>query len=245
MSSYIEVTFINNVLIMMLSLVLAHYLLLDRMSRRTMLRYTLAVSLLAVLCWNSFSPLLMLGAEILSCVFWFKLHVKVFALAYSLRLLFSLTCYVLYGGSFHLLIYFVPTGTYTILYFWVIAGIAFAASMRKWKYYITQAQYIYETVLWAGQKKFHIYGYLDSGNVLTYNEIPIIFAVSRFYEYFKNENIELVVMNTMNQTSSVRVYPCELQVRGCEKQSAYICFDRQGVIPMHCECLLNLHVLTR
>ena len=245
MSSYIEVTFINNVFIMMLSLVLAHYLLLDRMSRRTMLHYTFGISLLAVLCWSSFSPLLMLGAEILSCIFWFKLHIKVFALAYSLRLLFSLTCYVLYGGSFHLLIYFVPIGTYAILYFWVIAGIALIACLRKWKYYITQAQYIYETELYTKQKKFHIYGYLDSGNVLTYHEIPIIFAVSRFYEYFKNENIELVVMNTMNQTSSIRVYPCELQVRGCEKQPAYICFDRQGIIPMHCECLLNLHVLTR
>lgn len=243
MESYVEITFINNVFIMMTSTLAACYLMVRSLPIKQLILYSAVISFACVSLWSDVSWWLIIILE-LGCVwFIFRDALNIWLTTLALRLMMSLTCWVLYGGSFHLTAYFVPAGAWMILNFWIIMIVLLAAMLLKWKYFLSQSTYVYRSYLYIQNKKRKMNAYLDSGNMLMSDQVPVIFLSGKYYEYLKNENIELIVMNTMNSTSAIRAYACELQVHGYQRHKVYACCDTLVKIPMNCSCLLNIHDL--
>lgn len=244
MESYIEVTGINNILIMFVAQLIACYLQMRPLRLRDMMMYSIVITLGCILLWEDWAWWGMLFLE--SICFWlfYRDKVRVYLLAFILRGLISLSDYVLFGGSFHLLAYFVEVNKSLILVQWFLLIVIAIALISKWKYLFAQVQYVYRIRLFCRNRKLKMFAYLDSGNLLMNEGIPIIFINSKYLEYLKNENIELIVMNTMNATSVVQAYLLELQVEGYSRHKVYACLEGKMKIPMQCNCLLNVHNLS-
>lgn len=103
---------------------------------------------------------------------------------------------------------------------------------------------LYPLTLYVGNKHFKVIGYLDSGNLLSHEGIPVVFLQRRYLSYFVDERIQLVVMKTVQEESSLPCYTCELKLHGCHKRKVLVHLQEDLKLPMHSELLLNMKVMT-
>ncbi|MEF9920841.1 MAG: sigma-E processing peptidase SpoIIGA [Erysipelotrichaceae bacterium] len=241
MQSYIEVAIINNSLIIILSVLIASYVQLHPLKYFDILVYAFSVSLASVLLWGSQAWIIMLLIEILSLLYCFKRQYKVYLLTLVLRFLISYSDYLIFKGSFHLFVYYLPLNNQMIIVQWVIILIIMIAIHRKWKSVLIELQYLYNVTLYFPNKTIRLRGYLDSGNMLCHHHLPIIFIDLKYKEYLKKDNIELIVMNTMNAKTKIQAVPVSLKVNGFKKQKVLVSCIGKLTLPIHCDCLLNVH----
>lgn len=104
-----------------------------------------------------------------------------FSLAYEMlrvriyhRMLLFFAEYAFLKGSFHNLLYFVPMRCEIIL-FWVVLLLGLVFLFANGKLFLCAMQYSYPFTLYTADTKLKLIGYLDSGNLATYHQIPIIF----------------------------------------------------------------------
>lgn len=125
----------------------------------------------------------------------------------------------------------------------VILGLVIIESNRKYFQYINSNKY--KVCIELNGKKIFMSGYVDSGNLCHYNEVPVIFINKKYYEYFNisEHNIKnSIVVETVNCYEIVDIYCPEkacikIKRRMCEKE-VYIAFSK-----INNDCLLNPGVL--
>lgn len=240
MESYIEVSFINNILIMFLSCIAAGFISLKPISIRRCLIYSTVLSVSMIVFWGRYAWILYIGLEVLFFTAYFRFRIAMYFVSIILRFLLSFTCFAFYGGSYHLFMYYVPIYRFPFV-FWLILIFATALLLCKWKYFIGRLDFVYE----CSFKKLKLKGYLDSGNVLSDADIPVVFVSNKYQSYFKNENIHSIVMNTLDSRAIIICYEAEIQLQGFEKQMVYVNCDKKVQLPFGCDILLNAKMLMR
>lgn len=244
MESYMEVTWINSVLLLVHSITFAFYISYKPQTFNKMLIYALAVPSLACLCFHPSGWIWMVLLESI-CFWWiFRYAWKSWLIFIALRLLWNFTCYVLYEGSFHLGLYFVPISTIPWA-LWLFLILSWFVVFRKWKIGLAQYDFVYPTTIFTTKVKLKMKGYLDSGNLLSNEFIPVIFVDHSYEEYFKNESIELVVMNTVEQTNVIRCFHASARVGNGSVHKVLVNSEKTLKLPMHCHALLNMYMMTQ
>ena len=109
---------------------------------------------------------------------------------------------------------------------------------------LARMNYLYRLHIELADTTLHLNGWLDSGNLLSYEGIPVLFVSSSYEAYFKKQDIELVVMNTVDDTSVIRCYACMAAIEGCHKHRVLICCRNHVSLPLNCEVLLNMNMMT-
>ncbi|MEF9962099.1 MAG: hypothetical protein RR863_00675 [Erysipelotrichaceae bacterium] len=241
MQAYVEVALINNMLIMITSVFIASYMQLRPLSYRDIFMYAFSVSIASVLLWGNHAWLIMIFWELFWVVSIFKGKYKVYLLSIVLRALISISDYLIFQGSFHAFVYFLPMNHKIIILQWIILIIIIFAIHKKGKFILVESQYLYLVKLYFPNKTLKIKGYLDSGNRLSYHQIPIIFIDGEYKEYLQKDNIELIVMNTMNATTNIHAVLISLKINGFKKQKVFVSCMKDLKLPIHCKCLLNVH----
>ena len=244
MESYLEVSVFHNACTIVLSVLLGEYASMQPVSFKRVLCYAGTISLLGCILWFPYAFFIVGLLEGFYFFFFFRYAYKAYVTALTIRILCLLSAFAFFQGGFHNGLWFAPIDGKGILALWFVYGCAFLLLRVKWKDTFAKASYVYEAKLWLKQEKLHVKGYLDSGNLLTYKQIPILFIDQRYQAYFKDQRIELIVMNSVSSTDVIRCYACHLQMAGCRVQQVYVNCDRHLQLPFQCDVLLNVNVMT-
>lgn len=241
MESYIEVSFLNGVFLMYCSLIYASYIMLHPLNSCSIWIYSISISLLSVLLWNKNSYIYIICVECL-CFFWlFRYAKKTYLVALIFRFLCIGTTFVLYGGSFHNGFYFVPIRISIVLVWMIYFGFVVYARSR-WRIKICEKNCVYPVTLWINNKKIRVLGYFDSGNLLSYHGIPVVFMSDLYRSYFQNQSID-IVMKTVLNAENIKCYRCMLQLDGCKRKEVYVHLQKDLNLPCECNLILNMKVM--
>lgn len=243
MDSYVEVSFLHTMLLILLSVWIAQYISLKPISDLRLLAYAFLQSLCLCFMWFSYSWLLCVIIEALFFLIIFHYAKKTYLVALCIRALSMATCFVVYQGGFHNVTWFVPIQA-RIWPVWVTLIIVAIALRMKWKYYLAKTSCVYDTKIYTKHETLRIKGYLDSGNLLTWQGVPVIFLSPNYHAYFKDESIELIVMNSVSDTAILRCYTSKIQIAGCVSHQVYVHCEKNLQLPMGCVALLNMNVMT-
>lgn len=240
MESYVEVSFLIQVLTMLISCMTAGYLSLHPLSFKQMFIYSILISFMACAFWMEFSWIIILIIEILFFLLYFRMSWKAFLLTIAMRFLLSFTWYVVYRGGFHNFQYFYPMRSpiQILILLFVILWLL----CRKWNYWIGKLSYIYECKIEEIDQKHWWRGYLDSGNLLMMEDVPVIFIDQKYVTYLKSCRIQYLVMKTMSQSVTIPCYEGHIEIRGLMKKKVYIRCEKDMQLPMQAQILLNVNL---
>lgn len=244
MESYIEITWLNAFLILMNSSTLAFYLSMKPCKCYQLLIYSAIIPAVACICFSKYEWLFMLLLEA-GCFYWIYRNTwKTWLLMIAHRLLLHFSCYVLFGGSFHLGIYFVPVNCVPWL-LWIILIGTWLAMFLYWKMELSQQNFVYPFELLIKQTKLQLKGYLDSGNFMMEEGLPIMFLDEQYQTYFKNENIQWMMMNTIQGETRIACYKAQARFPKMNYRPIFIHFTNQLKLPFGACALLNIHMMTQ
>lgn len=240
MDSYIEISFIIQTLTMLISCMTAGYLSLKPISLKQSWMYSICIAFFACSFWSSYSWTLMFIIEVLFFLIYFRYRWKTYLLVITLRILVSATWYAIYRGGFHNFQYFLPmvSPIPPILILIIILWLLY----RKWNYWLGKLTYVYECEIDHLPLKKHFKGYLDTGNLLMLEDIPVIFMDEKYEEYFKDCRIHCLVMKTMSGTVPIMCYETNIRIQGLTKKKVYVHLKKETQLPMQCEILLNMNL---
>lgn len=244
MESYIEVTWITGFLILLNAGTLAFYLSAKPCRYRYLIIYSALVPLLSCIVFHRFEWVVMVAAEALFFRLIYYDQWKSWLLMIAHRLLCNFTCYVWYGGSFHLGIYFIESAKIPYV-IWILLSISWLGMFYCWKTALSQQNFIYALELKGNNKIIKLKGYLDSGNLLQEAGIPVVFLDQKFEEYFKEDHIQWIMMNTVKGESRVKCHKAQARVANAHYHPVWIHFTGNLHLPFGAKALLNLHMMTQ
>lgn len=176
MESYVEVSFIHNLLIHALSLTLSNVLSRKVMSNQRFIGIVLMVSLLPSFLFIEFELWIWIHEMILFLLFFNKRNHTYFIFI-GLRFSIHLFYYFMFEGTiYHLQFFVFEIGPVFLFDLFVL--VMYLSILMKAKYHISENDFIYSFTL--NDKTYK--GYVDTGNLATFNNIPIIFIKQSIYE---------------------------------------------------------------
>lgn len=182
MESYVEVSFMHNSLICACSLTCAIMLSKKPMSRQHFLKIILMTTLLPSFLFIEGSDMWIGVNEIMMFMLFFQHRSHTYLLFASFRFFFHLIYYLLFQGTICHLQFFI-FDEYGVLCADLIVLIGYLALLLKGRYEWSQKDFLYPFEL-----DHHQYlGYLDSGNLATYDSLPIIFVKESIYTALPNK----------------------------------------------------------
>lgn len=244
MDSYIEISLLHNVATIWLSCMVAKYVNGQPIADKKIILYACTIATLGSILWFPYAWGILLIVEVSFFFFCFRFTYKAYIGALCFRYLCYLTTFLFYQGGFHNFLWFVPIQAF-IYPIWSIYGIVYALLARKWKDCIVKLSYVYQIQIHVQDHTLQVLGYLDSGNLLTYQNIPVLFIDKKYQSYFCNQRIELVVRNSISDMDVIRCYECEMTMEGSRRHQVLISCESNMALPMKCEVLLNMKVITQ
>lgn len=244
MESYIEVTWITNFLILLNASTLAFYLAAKPCAFRYVILYSALIPLCACFIFHRYEWCFML---IMEGAFFYKLyryHWKGWLLMIAHRLLCNLTCYIWYQGSFHLGIYFVGVNQVPYL-IWMLLALTWLGMFYHWKLKLSQQNFIYPIEIKGSHVIVKLKGYLDSGNFMLEEGVPILILDRQYEEYFDQQSIQWIEMNTLQGEGRIKCCKAMARIQNAHYHSVWIHFSSKLHLPLGAKALLNLHMMTQ
>lgn len=100
-----------------------------------------------------------------------------------------------------------------------------------------------KVILIIGDKKFILDGYMDSGNMLMHNNVPVVF-INQNFPVEKITFTEEITVNTINGKSLLKGQKALLSFDGNKTfHYIYLCLSQQTKLFNGCECLLNINLI--
>lgn len=240
MDSYIEVTLITNLLIGVMMFYgsgcytrqcINHmFFLLALFIEQVLLMLSLYISL-----WHLFWLY-----QILFYLIVFRYAYKRLFLFLCLRYLAYFTLFKFSGGSFHLGHYFVPINNHMIG-IWILFIFIIITLKQKWEAYLIISEFIFPLTIYA-DKPIRLLGFLDSGNQVTLNGLPVLFLDMRYRMHINTNQKNVCDVCTLNDEEKLSCYLYEVKIGRNKKRSCYICCDKKVTLEWGCRCLLNLYL---
>lgn len=244
MDAYIEVSFVHGIMTIMLSMMVGSAAAVQPVAKRRMFLYAGSISLICILLWHPWSFLWVIALEAFFFLLWFRHTGKAYLIALCVRALSFYMAFALYQGGFHNGLWFPPVHA-PLWQLWLFYAITFYGLHQKWQEQLSKSSYVYQLHIYTKQEELCIQGYLDSGNLMSWKSVPVLFIDRRYEAYFREQNIQLVVRNTISKTEEIRCYECEAAIEGCSRKRVLISCESMLRLPMHCEVLLNLKMMTQ
>lgn len=242
MDSYIEITWLTSFLILLHSSMTAFYIAWKPQRFYKLILYSAIVPFFACFCFHRYGWVFTILLEGIFFIWCYAYAWKSWLLMIANRLLWNFSCYVLYDGTFHLGIYFVPANT-TPWLLWFVLSISAIFLYHTWKSALAQRDFIYPIQITTSCVRLRIKGYLDSGNLLENEGVPVIFVDQKYQEYFQDESIELVVMNTVDRTKVIKCHEANAKLASGGYQRVLVNSEKSLQLPMGCKALLNMKLM--
>lgn len=242
MDSYIEITWLTSFLVLLHSSMVAFYIAWKPQPFYKLILYSALLPLFACFCFHRYGWVFTILLEGIFFIWIYAYAWKTWLIMIANRLLWNFTCYVLFDGTFHLGIYFVPISTFPWL-LWLFLILSGALLFHKWKDALAQRDFIYPIRIFTSKVKLQIKGYLDSGNLLENEGVPVIFVDHKYEAYFQNESIELVVMNTVDATKVIKCHEARIKLHGGGYHKVLVNSEKTLQLPMGCHALLNMKLM--
>lgn len=244
MDSYIEISILHNFISISLSCMMGKYICVQPVADKKVLWYAILLSLCGCIFWYPYAWCVMLILEAAFFFFCFRYVYKVYIVALCFRYLCYATTFAFYHGGFHNFLWFVPAQAF-IYPLWGLYALLYILLAVKWKDVVAKLSYVYQIHIYLHNQTLDMLGYLDSGNLLTYQTIPVLFINKKYQTYFSNQRIELVVRNSISGMDVIRCYECDIAIEGSRRHRVLISCEGNMTLPMKCEVLLNMKVITQ
>lgn len=238
MESYVEVAFIQALLVNLLSVLIAIYAAAYPLSIRKCVLYALLVAALASFCFHPWIAGLLLIVEGLCAWLLFRYRFSAYFASLALRLLMIGSCFKLAEGSIYNFTWFPPLD-YNPFPCWLVLLIVLLALVIKWGHTLNQMSFLYEIECSAMTFK----GYLDSGNNCMVQGYPVMFVHLKVFEKINGRDIIRGKMHTLSNEVEIEGKLCEVRVKGGNWMSVMVVLSNQH-FPMQAECLLNLRQIS-
>lgn len=238
MESYVEVAFIQALLVNLLSVLIAIYAAAYPLSIHKCVLYAFIEAALASFCFHPWAAGLLLIVEGLWALLLFRYRLSAYFAALALRLLMIGSCFKLAKGSIYNFTWFPPLD-YNPFPCWLVFLIVLFALIIKWGHLLNQLSFIYEIECSSMTFK----GYLDSGNNCMIQGYPVMFVHSKVFEKIKGRDIIKGKMHTLSNEVEIEGKLCEVRVKGGNWMSVMVVIGDQH-FPMQAECLLNLRQIS-
>lgn len=196
MESYVEVTFIHNLLIHSFSLTLSNVFSRKVMSKQHFLTILFMTTTLPCFLFVESKTWIWIN-EIFLFLFLFKNRNHTYLIFVGFRFLFHLFYYFFFEGTIYQLQFFVFNSK-QVLFFDSLLLILYISVCCKLKYVFSEKDFVVKFKL--KDKKYN--GYLDSGNLATYQNIPIIFINEKIYESINDKMIYFNIQ-TISQCNKI------------------------------------------
>ncbi|WP_294562791.1 hypothetical protein [uncultured Traorella sp.] len=230
MESYVEITFMHNLLISAFSLTSSLVLSRKPMNRSHFWKILLMVTILPsfLFCENSMTWIWL--NEIIMFLFLFKERNHTYLLFVTFRLLFHLIYYMLFEGVIYHLQFFV-SDIFMVFLADMVVGFFYLILLSKGRYHLSERDFLY--CFEMNHKKYR--GYVDSGNLATYRSLPIIFVKRSIYETIKAP-ATLILIEQVVGIEEVEGIKSEIIMN--RKKIQVICCPLEGDYPY--DALLNM-----
>jgi len=234
MSSYIEITFLTNYLISIFAYYFSAYFSLSK-AKPKFFYILIGIEHFIHICSDN---LIFFGLyEVSMYTYLFYRNPKKGIMFICIKYLCFFTLFKFMNGSFHLSHYYVNANK-NMLGIWILLLLFIILLKNKWNAYLLVSDFIYDVYFYTN-RPFHILGFLDTGNQLKVNEIPVIFVDCVFKDRFMNLPSQQIDVYTIHSIKKRNVYLCEVKIKGYKKQSYYICCDEHICLEFNCKCILN------
>lgn len=244
MESYLEVSWLSNFLILLNASTLAFYLGGKPCTFRYLVLYSAVIPLAAGLLFHPYEWLWMMLIEGCFFVLIYRYAWKNWLLMMAHRMLCSVSAHLWYGGSFHLGVYFVPADQIPIA-LWVIFTFTWLGMFCHWKYELTQQSFIYPLEIRTTKEVLRLKGYLDSGNFMMQDGLPVLLLDARYETYFNHSRIKWVMMNTAQGTSRIACYEANARIAKNGYHRILVHFRAPLKLPLGAHALLSIHMMTQ
>ena len=188
MESYVEFTLMHNILISAFSLTCALIFSRKPMNKAQFWAILLMVTILPSFLFCEHSTSWIWVNEIVMFLFLFKNRNHTYLLFVAFRFLFHLTYYLFFEGTiFHLQFFVSEEGSIFVADLMIF--LIYLIILSKGKYHLSQKDFLYEFEM---DHQSYL-GYVDSGNLATYESIPIIFVKRSIFESICAPSLSLVI----------------------------------------------------
>ena len=238
MESYVEVAFIQALLVNLVSVLTALYAAAYPLALRKCVSYAVLLAALASFCFHPWAAALLLIIEGLSAWLFFRYRLSAYFASIALRLLITGSCFKLAGGSIYNFTWFPPLD-YNPFLIWLLLLIILAALIMKWGHTLNQLAFVYAVECCS----LTLRGYLDSGNNCVIQGYPVMFVRPKVFEKIKGRDIIKGKMHTLSNEVEIEGKLSDVRVKGGNWMSVMVVVGDQH-FPMQADCLLNLRQIS-
>lgn len=241
MESYIEVTWIHNVLIGLIAYYGSSFFSFSKVRMPHFFAFLVGELLFVVLCYEEVFKSIFYLYELGMYFVLFHHHYKRLFMYISIKYALSFTFFKLLGGSFHLLHYFVPIWV-NPLGLWLIMALLVFSLRQKWSVYLKVSDFIYHIEI-LGKTTLRVKGYLDTGNTLLHKGRPVLFLDKRYCPSIQQpQKEEWIEMQTLHAKENIKAYLYDVKIERYKTQPCYISCDKDVTLEWGCVCLLNMEM---
>lgn len=244
MESYIEISWLHNILFLVLSQMMAGYLSLRPLSLKKQWGYALLITSYGTLFWTSNAWIGCLLLELICILLWYRHTLKTYFFMLSFRMLWNISAMLWVKGTMAHGLFF-PAIETSLLKLWILGIFLLLLLQKKWHTYVMQTNFVYSCKLIKKDRVWKGRGYMDSGNMLMYDGMPVVFMDWKYQSYFSRENIQYIEMQTMNETGEMEGIEVELLLENQTKQNVFVCFKKHLYLPLHCDLLFGMETLNK
>ena len=195
MNSYVEIAFIHNLLIHSIALTLANIFSRKVMSMTTFIFIVFTITFLPSFLFLNIDSWIWIH-EICIFIFLFKDRTHTYLIFVGNRILFHILYYLLIEGSIQHLQFF-PFEYPLLFIFDFILLFLYLSLLVKAKYRLSEKDFLCSFYL--NHKKYK--GYIDSGNLATYEGLPIIFIQENIYHQIESKPILLDIQTIQDENT--------------------------------------------
>ncbi len=238
MESYVEVAFIQALLVNLSAILIAMYVSVKGQSLKTCVLYAGVIALIGCFCIYPWTVWLMVVIEGLFALVCFRYQLSAYLVSLAMRILFNVSCLKLAKGTFYNFTWFPPLD-YRPFACWLLLLFIVAVLIIKWGHVLNQLHFLYEVEI--GNSTFK--GYLDSGNNCVINGYPVMFVHRNVYEKIGGDVQIKGLMSTMSSEVEGKGKLAAVRV-GKGKQIHVLAVQEERYFPMYSDCLLNLRQIS-
>lgn len=241
MEVYIELTYIINEFIFVIVFEMISILLNVNWSMKKIVMYSFSCNISLILIYIDYVPYISLLYWLFLFLLLFKkqcfLYFPVYLIVYFSILLFINTLIensFVYNGILITPTYYTDIAFLCVVFIFCVIEVMYLTYIKK---KIIKQQYLYEVDFVYAKSKYHISGFLDSGNEAYYQGFPLIFIKKGIIQDY--QRIDTYMVHRLDDQIVDIICIDELVVNHQQLHNVYA-----GIIDdIHYECLLNKDVM--
>lgn len=172
---------------------------------------------------------------------YFKYNFKTYVIANSIYLINNIIIVFIFKGTIEKFCYYISIYSNKFILISIIYLAFIFFNKYFYSYTIMKSNYSYSIKLNSINK--HISAYLDSGNFLEYNSLPVIFINNKYLKG-DHEIVNSIDIETINFSSRCDLYEDKITINNIiRNKKVYVCFVEEEKLPVGYQCLLNINIM--